>query len=227
MTMKKRLVLIGLSALTTVAVAGPAYAQAQPSVTYYFKCMTESKVENLHNFLDATYGLVVYPVRPSWTTVRPTRSFLGGAGCGFFDPPLASEAHVQLDAMFGGAHTGAVVAANVELHNLVTSRARAGDSLELEATLSTVNLPGGTWKSVVTRTVAVKPTLSSTGASETVKFTLDGFSIPAVTGDRLISLSIATRDAMSSWVYDAAEVPAGIELIPPEPTAAEASTGSR
>lgn len=199
--------LIAAAAFTLAA----APAQAQSVDTYYFKCATASKVQN---------GLAV--LQPAfWSTAKPAASFTAGAGCGFADFPAAGGLRPSTtpenfyDAWYKGTHEKAVASARVELHNLLTSRVREGETVTLSVRLSTGS--GGSATTLKEQTFTVKPTLSSSGASEKVAVEFTGLRIPAATG-RVVNITVHSgADTPQAWVHDATEVPASVTFTEPAP----------
>jgi hypothetical protein len=214
MTQKKLGAAVAAVAALAVAVPTQAQTQAPQSDTYYFKCSGPSKVQN---------GIAaLQPV--TWGTTPPTASFQAGAGCGFADVPAPNGVRPSTtpenfyDAWYKGIHERAVGSARIELHNLVTSRARTGDSVSLLVRLSTGT--GTTATTLHQEAFTVKPTVSSTGATEKVVVELKNLEIPAEAG-RTINITIHTAgETPQAWVHDASEIPAGVTFTGPVPATA-------
>lgn len=207
----KRTTIAGIAAMSAVAFAGPAQAQAPTVDTYYFKCSGQSKVQNVLAVLE--------PVM--WTTVKPATSFQAGAGCGFADVPapggvrLSTTPENAYDAWYKGGHDRAIASARIELHNLVTSRARQGTTVPLLVRLSTGT--GTTAETLAQQEFTVTPEVSSTGATEKVVVTFTGLAIPAEEG-RVINITVHTAGPTpQAWVHDAAEIPASVTFTEPAP----------
>ena len=210
--MNHRILGAGLGAAAALALAAPAQAQtvAPKQTTYYMKCATPSKVQNANG----PAGMVA-----SWSTVKPTASFQSGAGCGFADAPVGSTAPTDpYDGYFGGGHGDAIAKAEIEAHSLLLSRARAADTNSVRVRI----FVNGAEAFNEVRTV--KPTTSTTGATEMFKFVVDGLKIPAGAADRKIFIvlgSTTAQGAANAWVGDASEIPTSVtftEPLPPAPT---------
>lgn len=207
--MKTRTPIAGIAALAVFAFASSAQAQAVD--TYYFKCSGASKVQNIVAALT--------PVM--WTTVKPTASFQSGAGCGFADAPApggvrpSTTPENAYDAWYKGAHERAITSATIELHNLITSRARQGTTVPLLVRLSTGT--GATATTLAEQAFTAQPVVSSTGATEKVLVEFTGLEIPAEPG-RVINVTVhSTGEAPQAWVHDAAEIPASVTFVEPAP----------
>lgn len=209
--MSSKTIATTIAALAAATLAAPALGQAD-TTTYYFKCSEPSKVQNIF--------AAVQPAE--WTTVKPTASFQSGAGCGFADFPTARPSTTPenaYDAWYRGVHPRAVAKATIELHNLVTSRARQGDSVSLLVRLSTGTSTTAT--TLAEQTFTVKPVVSSTGATEKVVVELTGLEIPAEE-DRTINITVhSTGQTPQAWVHDAAEIPASVTFTEPPPPAVQ------
>lgn len=202
----------GIAALIALAFASSAQAQTQAVDTYYFKCSGASKVQN---------GMAALTPPAMWTTVKPTTSFQAGAGCGFADFPAvggvrpSSTPENVYDAFYKGGHDRAIASAKIELHNLVTSRARQGNTVSLLVRLSTGT--GTTATTLAERTFTTQPVVSSTGATEKVVVEFTGLDIPAEAG-RIINITVhSTGETPQAWVHDASEVPASVTFTEPVP----------
>jgi hypothetical protein len=206
-----------LAAAAALALLAPGAAQAQAQapeqVTYYFHCAGPGKVQN---------GSAVL-AQQNWNTTKPTASFQSGAGCGFLDAPgpvrpstIASNAY---DAYFSGLHGGAIETVRLELHNLVTSRARQGDTITFNVRIWDASAVGVT--PLADRDFTVKPVASSTGATEMVQVEWSKLKIKAGPEDRRLWISVHTEEAPQGWVFDASEIPANVTFVaPPPPPAA-------
>lgn len=207
----------GLAAAASLALAAPA--QAQLSDTYFFKCSGPSKVQN---------GATISPAvatQAFWSTVKPTTSFTAGGGCGFADNPAVAGVRPSTtpenfyDAYYKGVHAKAIQDVELELHNLVTSRARQGDTGEVLVRISEGT--GTTATTLAERTVSGKFMLSSTGASEMLKLSLPGVNIKPGTPDRVLNITVHSTGATpQAWVHDASEVPASVTFVAPPPKTA-------
>lgn len=200
--------LIGAGALAaTLALAAPAAAQTvEPEkTTYYMTCGGPTKVQNA-NVHTATI--------PDWSTTKPAASFQSGAGCGFADVPLTSASPTnEFDGYFTGTHGDAIEKAEIEAHSLVLSRVRAGETNSIRLRLFVDG------EEVYNNNIqAMTPIASSTGASESFKFTVTGLNIKAGAADRRIHvvLGVAGQGAQA-WVGGASEVPTHVTFTAPLP----------
>jgi hypothetical protein len=199
------------AAAASLALAAPASAQLGPLDTqYFFHCAGGDpvKVQNLS---------AVAPGQAFWDTTAPTRSFQSGAGCGFADAPTSGTNPVNIyDAYFSGVHTKGIEKITLELHNLVTSRARQGDSITFNVKVT--KGAGTEWTALAQKDFTVKPTASSTGATEKVVVEFTGLKIKPELGRQInITVTTPTPGVPQGWVFDAAEIPANVIFTEPAP----------
>lgn len=201
-----------VAAAALLGPAAPALAQTAPSTTYYFGCGGASKVQN---------GVsLAIPVQ--WSTTKPATSFTAGGGCGFADVPAvggvrpSSVPNNAYDAFYTGPAEMAIASARIELHNLVTSRARQGETVTLLVRISEGS--GTTATTVKEKEFTVKPVLSSTNASESVTVEFTNLNVKASAGRSLNITVHSLSEAPQAWVHGAAEIPANVVFTEPLPT---------
>jgi hypothetical protein len=180
--------------------ASTAHAQGTPKRTYFFQCASGAKVQNVNSFRT--------DLRPSWSLLPPTGTLQSGAGCGFFDTPLAgTAAENPYDAIYGGLHDEAVERIDVELHDLVLGRARPGATRILIVRLNV----GGT--EIANKTLTVTPVAGATPATEITRFAFEGLKLPGGTKQRRITLTVDSLG--TAFVHGASDAPASITFTPP------------
>lgn len=197
--------------LAALAFAGPA--AAQDPVTVY---------ETAPRFFSCPGPAPLLTGGDPWglTETAPAASFTTGAGCGFLDTTIAGAApgNTTYDAVAEGSFSGPVKSLNVELHDLLLSQA---ESTTLGGVSFTVQLEID-GEPVIDTTeqdppVEAIPTVSSTGASQSVKFSLDLTKL-GLTADveRSYRLTFGTyySDTAKAWVAGATEIPSGITFNP-------------
>lgn len=205
--------LIGaVTALTlTAATAATAHAQGTPPRTYFPQCASGAKVQNL-NYSNTQFA-------PSWSLLAPTGTLQSGSGCGFLDGPLAgTTVQSPYDATYGGIHDEAVERVDVELHDLVLGRARAGTTRSVIARLNVgagaVCATATPCTEVAKSTITVTPAPGATQATEVVRFAFTGLKLPAGTKQRRIFLTVDSIG--TAWVHGASDAPSSITFTAPE-----------
>lgn len=134
----------------------------------YFTCPEPTKVYQA-NWLLALGGESSYP---GWTTTPPGRSVQEGAGCGAVDWGGTTNAFYSV--VFQGTVTGNLRDLTIRTHQLLTHQGRTSETetLRLYAEIDGVPLfPAGT-QPADGRTVEVKPTAVSSGATELYEFSI-------------------------------------------------------
>lgn len=198
-------------------VAGPAQADPPKEIkpTFraertYFHCASGNKVDSA---IMAT---------PTWDAKAPTQSVTAGGGCGQADPTGLTGTNQEnlYDGVWKGYFTGNVKALTVEAHAIYVGAARAAGSFGAVARLSM----DGQSVLAANTLVRVTPAKSSTGASESITFTVTGLDklIALEDGDgdveREFTLTLhaqyADQNPIVAWVYDTTEVPSGITFNP-------------
>ena len=199
--------------ILTAAPAAATHGGIHPTFrkeSVYFHCAGPTKVSNVNNA--AADGAPA-----TWNTTPPSQSATAGAGCGAIDVG-AVRATGQVDAIFKGTFTGNLRDLTVNLHSLLLSRARTSANMTVK--VQWLEIDGA---AVIENTpLEVTPVVSSTGASELVSFSITGLGAANATEDgdgttvREIMLMIDTdpNQANTIWVWDATEVPSGIEFNP-------------
>lgn len=193
-------------AASAVTLAAAAPANAIPVNTkYFFQCADAVKVRN-------TMGAA------PWSTAAPTTSFQAGGGCGYADTGFAGvePGNDTYDAVFEGTHSGDVGSITVELHDLLLSQA---ESTLLGGVSYTVRLTvdGSTVVDTSDQDPPVEsaPTVSSTGLSQSVRFTIQNLPILGdVERNYQLTIGKYYSDTAGAWVFGATEVPAHIEFNP-------------
>lgn len=201
-------------------------------------------------------GKVILPTDPvALAPVEPTTSFTEGAGCGTVDEPVFASQTID-DAMYqfatsGFAEAGSVDSLTFEAHFLGPNGGYAGQDLhfDMRMTVDGVSLFGtktspdatgqGSTTSPAFQRITVPATVSDTGASVSVEFTVTGIDDllpPKEPGAfRVVAVSfgpphtgvcetLPTNDTprcvpsgYPSWVMGASEVPSGVTFNPAEP----------
>lgn len=157
----------------------------------------------------------------TWDATPPTGSVQGGAGCGNVDTFLggANPGNPVYDFPLAGTHTGNLDSMTVELHSISTlGRAVGQADLAIELSID--------GKVRATALPVVAPfTTSSTGASQSVTFTLTGIGLLSEAENRTHTIEMtvksrfADRSLVNGWVWDTVEVPSGIRFNPATPAA--------
>jgi hypothetical protein len=203
---------VALVVTALLAAAGPAVASTDPTAPtlrtekVFFHCSGGSNVK-LQN-AEVAQGRI-----PTWDTKAPTASFTAGGGCGHYDNTLSSTAATRpTDAQWQGTFTGNLDRLTLELHRLLpTSGASLPNRINLEVLVDGV--------SEFTGQVNFTTTPSSTNASHSTFITLDKIGLAKEAGDgtkvRRVQVNVSSfNETQSAWVFDATEVPAGIEFNP-------------
>jgi hypothetical protein len=203
-----RLAVAGMAA--ALALAAPAAAQEpepDPLVnqSFYFKCQGPLKVQNQ-----------LARIKPVWAEQKPTASFTSGAGCGFLDPAIlvgTSAEAAPADGVFGGLWDQRVETMNVEVHDLLLSQ---GQTALLGDYSFKVTLAIDGEEVISDELLEVVPTPSATGASQSFKFGISNLRLPKTDDPRQFVIAIRSHysDSAAAWVFDASEVPAGVEFNP-------------
>lgn len=207
---------------------------------------------------DAVGGKVVVPTESiKLTPDAPTESFTAGAGCGTVDEPVFASQSLgdgtyQFDAG-GFAAAGSVDSLTFEAHFLGPNLGYAGEDLHFDMRMTvdgvslfgTVTSPDATGQNSNTspafKRITVPATVSDTGASVSVEFTVTGIDelLPPVEPGAYRSVAFSfgpphtgacgtlpTNDTprcvpsgFSGWVFGATEVPSGVTFNPAEAAA--------
>lgn len=214
--MSHRILGAGLGAAAALALAAPA--QAQDTDQYWFHCTGPSKVQNGATLAGAVPATGV--TQALWNKTAPTASFQSGAGCGFADTPgpqrPSTTPENAYDAYYKGVHSKAIQSMKLELHNLLTSRARNGGPVKVLVRISEGT--GTTATTLAEKELTATPTASSTGATEKVVVEMTGLAIKSGPVDRVLNITVHTADATpAAWVHDASEIPANVIFTSPPP----------
>ena len=203
---------VALVVTALLAAATPAVASTDPAAPtlrtekVFFHCSggANNKLQNT----EVAQGRI-----PTWNTTAPTTSFTAGGGCGHYDNILSSSAATRpTDAQWAGTFTGNLDRLTLELHRLLpTSGASLPNRITLEVLVDGV--------SEFTGPVNFTTTASSSGAWHSTFITLDKIGLAKEPGDgtkaRTVQVNVASfNETQSAWVFDASEVPAGIEFNP-------------
>lgn len=216
---------IGASALL---LAGPAMASHGPTgedfvpnlrqEKVYFHCTGTGKIHN---------SVADGPIR--WNTTAPTASVQAGAGCASIDNGLYGNNQVSVqDAHFDGTFDANLDTLTVEAHQTVVGPSRAGGPVTFNVRLA---VDGASVFGASGRDVTMTATPSSSGATQSVKFTITNIGLLDELNDTehtvLLSLSggaflasavvFPVRDTQTAWVYDTTEVPSGLTFNPTTP----------
>jgi hypothetical protein len=203
---------LALAAAALLTAAAPVAASTAPepptlrTEKVFFHCSggANNKLQNAE---------VAQGRTPGWDTKAPTTSFTAGGGCGHYDNILSSTAADRpTDASWKGTFTGNLDRLTLELHRLLPAQ---GATLPNRITLD-VQVDG---VSEFSGPVNFTPTTSSTGASQSAFVTLDKIGLAKEPGNgvkqREVRVYVASfNETQSAWVFDATEVPAGIEFNP-------------
>lgn len=193
------------AAVAATAAAAVLAAPASAGEFRYFDCPNAVKVQNV--------GMIVND--PTWSSAKPTGSFTAGEGCGYADTTLGGTGPETIyDGIFGGNYAGAIDAINVELHDLLLTQASLSSDVPFSARLT---IDGEELTDPAGAPVVAQPTISSTGLSQSVRFSFSDLDLPELPneGERRIVITIdqSYLDTAAAWVFDAAEVPAHAEII--------------
>jgi hypothetical protein len=235
---KARIFLLTLTCTGLLATALPAGAEhggTHPTFREertYINCAGPTKVENANLPLSGP---------PDWDTTPPAQSATEGGGCGALDPGALRGGNPQTiyDAVFRGLFQGNLRDLTFELHNLVLSQVRTGETFRVRVRMLIDGVE--IFPETEGVFVDVTPELSETGISEKFLFSVtglgcareildeDGNVVDVVRGglatqdgdgsqvrDIQIAIDSFFIDRASAWVWDATEVPSGITFNPDE-----------
>ncbi|MGH2710025.1 MAG: hypothetical protein ACRDH9_02325 [Actinomycetota bacterium] len=207
-----------MSVSSASALHGPTGVDFTPNdrlERVYFHCEGAAKLHNV-----VTDGAI------PWNTTAPAQSVQQGAGCGSLDNGLWGNNQVSIqDSHFQGSFAGNIDKITVEAHNIYVGPGRQTASFTVNVRLAIDGEPilGATGKNVT-----VTPVRSSTGASESIKFTITNLNLMNeandIEHDVLMTLNggvfvanaqvFPVHDSQSLWVYDTTEVPSGLTFNP-------------
>ena len=205
----------------------------------YFHCSGATKVQNV-NYLQSGPA--------SWNTTAPAQSYTAGAGCGHLDAAVyGTQPSTPYDVVYQGTFTGNIASMSFELHNLLLSQVRSGGDYDvgLRVSIDGEQLFGdGTTQGAQ---ITMTPVISSTGLTEKITFSVHRVGCAREVVDAngnvtdVITRGVATEDGdgeieheimvtidqwyldrAAGWVWDAAEIPAGITFNPATLEAAKA-----
>lgn len=199
----------GLAVVASATLAAPASAQTPLTTQYWFHCAGPVKAQN---------ASPIAPGQAFWNTTAPNASVQGGAGCGFADVPTGGLNPVNLyDAFFSGTHDKAIEKIKVELHSLVSSQARQGETVTFNVKVTEGS--GTAWTLLAQRDFTLKGTVENSGSTEKFIAEFTGLKIKASAG-RQINITVDTGfppQPPQAWVFDTTEVPANVTFTAPPP----------
>lgn len=205
-----RVLITALACVTVVASAVSAAPQYRTE-RVYAQCSGTTKVSNVNS-------IALGEATPTWSTQAPTQSTSSGAGCGHADAIVLVDTQPATnggagDLSWRGTYTGNLNNIVVEAH-MLTQAAYSG-SVKVQVFVDGVQRTptGGA------RLDNVRPTLSSTGASQSIRFGISGLGVvddPNGVGGGTHTIAIGItgvftiNDAVIPWVWGNSDVPAGL-----------------
>jgi hypothetical protein len=184
----------------------------------YFHCPTSSRVGNV---------AAAQEEAGSWNDTRPTGAF-GPEGCASVDPPArnATTQMSPLDAVWAGTVSGNVDSMTVRAY---LRDADANGTLSEMTILPRVSVDGEVRLAPVGGSTVTVPLVSVSPGISKVEFTVTNLDFNSAkdhekTHDVIFSLDAYNISQAAVWLWDAAEVPSGIEFNPaaPKPAAVAA-----